>query len=207
MRRAAHEEFVCEVVYELADWDHLEVSVKVWYGSAAGKVPYNREAFWLIDLQMTIMSVYMCFYKCHNKQTTSYTALRNCTPQLKFFKCLQLSMNWNSVERKAFFFNGTLAHMASSNPSKIMGVFPWHNPCGRTMVLESVGTLTDMRNTNISWGEGGIKAASALGWLYHRPVKTVLKSRYLNLLEWNPQGLYKVCLTFLHPLNLKLWSS
>ena len=26
VRRAAHEELVCEVVYELADWDHLEVS-------------------------------------------------------------------------------------------------------------------------------------------------------------------------------------
>ena len=29
VRGAAHEEFVCEVVYELADWDRLEVSVKV----------------------------------------------------------------------------------------------------------------------------------------------------------------------------------
>ena len=29
VRRAAHEEFVCEVVYELADWGHLEVNVKV----------------------------------------------------------------------------------------------------------------------------------------------------------------------------------
>jgi hypothetical protein len=28
MCRAAHEEFVCEVVDELADWDDLEVSVK-----------------------------------------------------------------------------------------------------------------------------------------------------------------------------------
>jgi hypothetical protein len=27
--RAAHEEFVCEVVDELADWDYLKVSVKV----------------------------------------------------------------------------------------------------------------------------------------------------------------------------------
>jgi hypothetical protein len=27
--RAAHEESVCEVVDELADWDNLEVSVKV----------------------------------------------------------------------------------------------------------------------------------------------------------------------------------
>ena len=29
VRGAAHEEFVCEVVDELADWDHLEVSMKV----------------------------------------------------------------------------------------------------------------------------------------------------------------------------------
>ena len=29
MRGAAHEEFVCEVVDELADWDHLEVSMEV----------------------------------------------------------------------------------------------------------------------------------------------------------------------------------
>ena len=26
---AAHEEFVCEVVDELADWDHLEMSMEV----------------------------------------------------------------------------------------------------------------------------------------------------------------------------------
>ena len=29
VRGAAHEEFVCEVVDELADWDHLEVSMEV----------------------------------------------------------------------------------------------------------------------------------------------------------------------------------
>ena len=29
VRGAAHEEFVCEVVDELADWDHLEMSVEV----------------------------------------------------------------------------------------------------------------------------------------------------------------------------------
>ena len=29
MRGAAHEEFVCEVVDELEDWDHLEVSMEV----------------------------------------------------------------------------------------------------------------------------------------------------------------------------------
>ena len=29
MSGAAHEEFVCEVVDELADWDHLEMSMEV----------------------------------------------------------------------------------------------------------------------------------------------------------------------------------
>jgi hypothetical protein len=42
---AARVEFVCEVVNELVDWEHLEGGVKVWYGSAQGKVPYNTEAF------------------------------------------------------------------------------------------------------------------------------------------------------------------
>jgi len=50
---AAHEKFVCEMVDELADWDYLKVSVKVWYRSAPGKVTYNAEVFWLIDLQVT----------------------------------------------------------------------------------------------------------------------------------------------------------
>jgi hypothetical protein len=36
---AAHEEFVCEVVDELADWDYLKVSVEVWCRSAAGENP------------------------------------------------------------------------------------------------------------------------------------------------------------------------
>jgi len=42
---AAHEEFVCEVVDELADWDYLKVSVKFCYRSAPGKIPDNAEAF------------------------------------------------------------------------------------------------------------------------------------------------------------------
>jgi len=42
---ASNEEFVRKEVDELADWNHLEVSVKVRYGSAPGKVPYNTEAF------------------------------------------------------------------------------------------------------------------------------------------------------------------
>ena len=45
MHGAAHEEFICEVVDELADWDYLKVSVKFLYRSGRGKVPYNAEAF------------------------------------------------------------------------------------------------------------------------------------------------------------------
>ena len=56
MHGAAHEEFVCEMVDELSDWEYLKVSVNVWYRSAPGKVPYNAEAFRLIDLQVTIIS-------------------------------------------------------------------------------------------------------------------------------------------------------
>jgi hypothetical protein len=43
--RAAHEEFVGELVDELADWDYLKVSVKIWYRREPGKVPNNAEAF------------------------------------------------------------------------------------------------------------------------------------------------------------------
>jgi hypothetical protein len=43
--RAAHEEFVGELVDELADCDYLKVSVKVWYRREPGKVPNNKEAF------------------------------------------------------------------------------------------------------------------------------------------------------------------
>ena len=45
MHGVAHEEFVCEVVDELADWGYLEVSMRVLYRSAPGKIPYNEEAF------------------------------------------------------------------------------------------------------------------------------------------------------------------
>jgi hypothetical protein len=38
VRGAVHEEFVCKVVDELADWNHLEVGVKGSCGSAVGKV-------------------------------------------------------------------------------------------------------------------------------------------------------------------------
>jgi len=76
-------------------------------------------------------------YYCHNKQTTSYTALRGCSLQMEFFTCLHVRTNWNSVKRKTFLFDGTFVHMASSTLSRIMGFFHWHKNCGRTMALGS----------------------------------------------------------------------
>jgi hypothetical protein len=36
-----------------------------------------------------------------------------------------------------------------------IGIFHWHNPSGRTLVLGSSQPLTEMSTRNISWGKGG----------------------------------------------------
>ena len=40
---------------------------------------------------------------------------------------------------------------AGSIPDGGIGIFHWHNPSGRTMVLGSTQPLTEMRTRNISW--------------------------------------------------------
>jgi hypothetical protein len=42
-------------------------------------------------------------------------------------------------------------------PDGVIGIFHWHNPCGRTVALGSTGPLTETTR-NISWG---VKVASA----------------------------------------------
>jgi hypothetical protein len=42
--------------------------------------------------------------------------------------------------------------VAGSIPIGVTGIFHWHNPSGRTMVLGSTQPLTEMRTSNISWG-------------------------------------------------------
>jgi hypothetical protein len=41
--KAAHEEFVGEVVDDLADLNYLKVRVMIWFRSAPGEVPNNAE--------------------------------------------------------------------------------------------------------------------------------------------------------------------
>ena len=48
VRGAAHEEFVCEMVDELADWDHLEVSVKFDMGVRRGKSPITQGLYYTL---------------------------------------------------------------------------------------------------------------------------------------------------------------
>ena len=42
---------------------------------------------------------------------------------------------------------------AGSIPDGVIGIFHFHNPSGRTMVLGSTQPLTEMSTRNISWGQ------------------------------------------------------
>jgi hypothetical protein len=46
----------------------------------------------------------------------------------------------------------TNRQVASSIPDGVIGIFQWHNPCGRTMALGSTQPLTEMSTRCISWG-------------------------------------------------------
>jgi hypothetical protein len=45
--------------------------------------------------------------------------------------------------------------VAGSIPDGVIGIFHWHNPSGRTMILGSTQPLTEMSTRNIFWGKGG----------------------------------------------------
>jgi hypothetical protein len=46
----------------------------------------------------------------------------------------------------------TNRQVAGSFPDGVIGIFQWHNPVGRTMVLGSTQLLTEMSTRCISWG-------------------------------------------------------
>ena len=52
----------------------------------------------------------------------------------------------------------TSLKVAGSIPDGVIGIFHWHNPSGRTMVLRLTQPLKEMSTRNISWG---IKEAGA----------------------------------------------
>ena len=66
-----------------------------------------------------------------------------------------------------------------------IGIFHWHNPSGRTMVLGSTRPWREMSARNVSWG---VKAAAARA----DNLKTFMCRVSWNLrapTSWNPQGL------------------
>jgi hypothetical protein len=94
----------------------------------------------------------------------------------------------------------TSRKVAGSIHDGVTGIFHWHNPSGRTMVLGLTQLLTEMSTTYISWW---VKAAGAYGWQpYNLHVPIVLKSGSLNLLE--PSGPVQACngIVFTDNINL-----
>ena len=90
----------------------------------------------------------------------------------------------------------TSRKVAGAIPVGVTGIFDWHNPSGRTMVLGSTKPLTEMsaRNTSLD-----VKLTGAQGWQpYHLREPTVLKSGSLNHLETS--GPVQTCLGISLPL-------
>jgi hypothetical protein len=83
--------------------------------------------------------------------------------------------------------SATSLKVMGSIPDGVIGVFHLRNPSGRTMVLGSTQSLSEMRTSNISWG---LKAARADN-LNTFMCRMSLKSGSPNLLELS--GSVKAC--------------
>jgi len=46
----------------------------------------------------------------------------------------------------------TSRKVAGSFPDGVIGIFHWHNPSGRNVVLGLTQTLTELSTRNVSWG-------------------------------------------------------
>jgi hypothetical protein len=71
---------------------------------------------------------------------------------------LQLTNGQITLQRRGTRWHSWLRHCATNRkvvgsiPDGVIGIFHWHNPCGRTMALGSTQPLTEMSTRNISWG-------------------------------------------------------
>jgi hypothetical protein len=79
-----------------------------------------------------------------------------------------LIVHWEGRDRAADWGTGL-----QTRGSRVIGIFRWHNPSGRTMALESNQPLTEISTINNSWK---VNAADAYDWqLYQLHVPAVLK--------------------------------
>ena len=60
--------------------------------------------------------------------------------------CLHGVTQWRSWSKHC----ATSRKVAGSIPDGVIGIFRWHNPSGRNMVLRSTQSLTEMSSRNIS---------------------------------------------------------
>jgi hypothetical protein len=65
---------------------------------------------------------------------------------------------WGTRWRSWLRHCSTSRKVAGSIPERVIGIFRWHNPFGRTIALGSTQPLTEMSTRNTSWG---VKAAGA----------------------------------------------
>ena len=122
------------------------------------------------------------FYTCKVANLVTVTKVRfdllNAKVRKHFREILYLwGTRWRSRSRHC----ATSREVAGSIPDSVIGIFHWHDPSCRTMVLGLTQPPTDVNTSNIScW----VKAAGAQGWQpYHLHVIIVLKYGSLNLLE------------------------
>jgi hypothetical protein len=70
---------------------------------------------------------------------------------------LHTNNTWNNTNKYSWFsflwHSATSQKVAGSIPDGVTGIFHWHNPSGRTMVLGSTLPLTEINVRNISWGK------------------------------------------------------
>jgi hypothetical protein len=101
-----------------------------------------------------------------------------------------------NMEHQAYFLGHSwLRHCTTSRkftgsiPDGVTGIYHWHNPFSRTVVLGLTQPLTEMSASNNSLG---VKTAGAYGWqTYHLHVAIVLKTGNLIVLE--PYGPLQAC--------------
>ena len=123
-------------------------------------------------------------YTCNNFLLANPFSLRQAPALNLQFICtcwLQEGTRWCSWSRHC----ATSRKVAGSIPDGVIGIFHWHNPSGRTMVLGLTQPLSEMSTGNISWGlRRPLRSADNL--------TTIMCRLYRNLgtsTSWNPQGL------------------
>ena len=129
----------------------LEISYLIWWGRANLVLSYTYVYTYKIDyllafpqssdlIRRTVCNKWLlCDRKC------SLIKMRNCCVYI--FHMVG-GTQWRSWLRHS----ATSRKVADSIPNGVIGIFHWHNPSDRTMVLGSTQPLTEMSTRNIFWG-------------------------------------------------------